>query len=174
MRSKSLIVLISLLLTGHAACMASGVWQNAVNTTVVAAEAPVVFGFNSVAPMQSAGTSDLFHTTSFSLNRFASGHNYNSLTFQTMSLSAWNLGDGMTADEALEKNRPRRVIQPGDDDPELKPGDELGDPSLQPIGEVPVLLLIILAAMVTYLRARKLKAAQVAPVARETQDAITA
>lgn len=157
MRSKSLIVLISLLLTGHAACMASGVWQNAVNTTVVAAEAPVVFGFNSVAPMQSAGTSDLFHTTSFSLNRFASGHNYNSLTFQTMSLSAWNLGDGMTADEALEKNRPRRVIQDGDG--EFKPSDELGDPSLQPIGEVPVLLLILLATLVTYLRVRKIRMA---------------
>lgn len=157
MRSKSLIVLISLLLTGHAACMASGVWQNAVNTTVVAAEAPVVFGFNSAAPMQSASTSDLFHTTSFSLNRFASGHNYNSLTFQTMSLSAWNLGDGMTADEALEKNRPRRVIQDGDEP--LKPSDELGDPSLQPIGEVPVLLLILLAALVTYLRVRKIRMA---------------
>ncbi len=172
MRSKSLIVLISFLLTGHAACMASGVWQNAVNTTVAAAEAPVVFGFNSVAPMQSAGTSDLFHTTSFSLNRFASGHNYNSMTMQTLSLSARNLGNGTTADEALEKNRPRRVIQDGDEP--FKPSDELGDPSLQPIGEVPVLLLILLAALVTFFRTRKLQAAQVAPVARETQEAITA
>lgn len=39
-----------------------------------------------------------------------------------------------------------------------------------PIGEVPVLLLIILAAMVTYLRARKLKAAYFAPTAEVTQS----
>lgn len=56
--------------------------------------------------------------------------------------------------------RPRRVISDDDkDDPTLKPQDELGDPSLQPIGEVPVLLLILLATLVTYLRVRKLRMA---------------
>ena len=40
-----------------------------------------------------------------------------------------------------------------------------------PIGEVPVLLLILLAALVTYIRARKLKAAQVAQELHDVQEA---
>lgn len=103
------------------------------------------------------------------------------MTMQTLSLSARNLGNGTTADETLAMNRPRRVIIEGDDDYDPEPGEgpltpsyDPNDPFFTPLGDVSVLLLIILAAMVTYLRACKLKAAQVASVARETQEAITA
>lgn len=42
----------------------------------------------------------------------------------------------------------------------LRPGYDPEDPFHTPVGEVPVALLILLAAMVTYLRARKIKATQ--------------
>lgn len=173
---KVLIVFLSLAL-GHAACIA-GVWQNAANASMAA---PATMSFSSVAPMQTAGSTDLFHSSSFSHSRVASGHNYNSVTMQTLSLSARNLGNGTTADETLAMNRPRHVIIERDDDydPEdgegpLTPGYDPNDPFFTPVGDVPVLLLILLAALVTFFRTRKLKATQVAPVARETQEAITA
>lgn len=169
---KVLIVFLSLAL-GHVACIA-GVWQNAANASMAA---PATMSFSSVAPMQTADATDPFHSSSFSHSRVASGHNYNSMTIQTLSLSARNLGNGTTADETLAMNRPRRVII--DDDPDYgtdydTPGYDPNDPFFTPVGDVPVLLLILLAALVTFFRARKLQAAQVAPVARETQEAITA
>ena len=51
--------------------------------------------------------------------------------------------------------RPRRVIADEDRDEGLLPTETLEDPGIVPIGEVPVLLLVFCAAIVTFLRIRK-------------------
>ena len=47
---------------------------------------------------------------------------------------------------------PRRSIQPGDE--EYHPNDELDDPSLTPIGDMPIAWMAFLAALVAFFRYR--------------------
>lgn len=168
MSSKTLIVVISLTLLGNTPCMADA-WKNANSRSTSE------YRFSSVATVQTGGARGLFLTNSWKDYNTKPSQSFEMHTIfesgmaENISLMARNLEDGMTADEAMAKVSPRRVIGTGDED--LKPGYDLTDPSLMPVGDVPVMLLIVFAAMATYLRYRKLKAAQLVPTAQAAQPA---
>ena len=154
---RILIWVVALTLLGHINCMANG-FSSAANHSKLPA-----YRFASVAPMHTSSTHErLLSNSSVPFETSTSSAAYRIYcisevsTFGTHSLTTRDLGDVKTADETLGRNTPRRVISDGDED--LHPEYELNDPSLAPVGEVPLALLILLAAMVTYLRARKIKA----------------
>lgn len=68
-----------------------------------------------------------------------------------MALAARNIKDGMTAEEGLRANAPRRVIiDSGDDygtDGDLKPDYEPTDPFFTPVGDIPWLWMILLLVL---------------------------
>lgn len=155
---RILIWVIALTFLGHINCMANG-FSSAANHSKLPA-----YRFASVAPMHTSGTHErLLSNSSVPFETSTSSAAYRIYcisevsTFGTHSHTIRDLEDGTTADET-GRNTPRRVISPGDED--LQPDYDLDDPFLSPVGEVPVALLILLAAMVTYLRARKIKATQ--------------
>lgn len=90
----------------------------------------------------------------------------------SVPMAAKFIGGGEILEEEEEPcYGPRRRALGGDT---YRPGYDPNDPFHTPLGEVPVLLIIILAAMVTYLRSRKLKAAALTatlPTAEESQEA---
>lgn len=156
---RILIWVIALTLLGHINCMANG-FSSAANHSKLPA-----YRFASVAPMHTSSTHErLLSNSSLPFETSTSSAAYRIYcisevsTFGTHSLTKRDLEDGTTADETSGRNTPRRVISPGDDG--LQPEYDITDPFLSPVGEVPVALLILLAAMVTYLRARKIKATQ--------------
>lgn len=159
MSSKTLILVISLTLLGNIPCMAD-VWQNANNRPMSSASG---YKFSSVATMHTSDARERFRS---STSAAYSTHSYRQ-SFPTHSicesgipenitLMARSLENGMTADEALAKNGPRRVIGSGDED--LKPDYDLEDPSLAPVGEIPwglMALLCTLFAGITTARIRR-------------------
>lgn len=166
---RILIWVIALTLLGHINCMANG-FSSAANHSKLPA-----YRFASVAPMHTSGTHErLLSNSSTPFRKSTSSAAYRiydlgEATLGTISLAARDLENGTTADETLVKITPRRVISPGDE--EYRPDYDLDDPFLTPVGDVPVMLLIVFAAMATYLRYRKLKAAQLVPTAQAAQPA---
>ena len=85
----------------------------------------------------------------------------------SVPMAAKYIGGGETLEDDEYYEQRRRVIGGGGYRPDYDPED----PFHTPVGDVPVMLLIVFAAMATYLRYRKLKAAQLVPTAQAAQPA---
>ena len=85
----------------------------------------------------------------------------------TVPMAAKYIGDGETLEEDDYYEPRRKVIGGGGYRPDYDPED----PFHTPVGDVPVMLLIVFAAIATYLRYRKLKADQLVPTAQAAQPA---
>ena len=77
----------------------------------------------------------------------------------TVPMAAQSIASGTLLDDDEEEQyygRAHRALGGGGG---YRPGYDQGDPFHTPIGDVPLLLLILLATLVTYLRVRKLRMA---------------
>lgn len=79
----------------------------------------------------------------------------------TVPMAAKSIGGGETLAGAESGYRPMRRVIRGDDD-NLRPGYDREDPFSTPVGDMPLLLLVILAAIAAGVRMRKVKNANLA------------
>ena len=163
MNNRLLILFISLTLLGNIPCMADA-WQDANSR---AARSASGYGFSSVATMPTSSAQERFRTNSSAAYSAQSPRRSfprysicESGIAENISLMARSLENGMTADEALAKNGPRRTIINDDDygDDDNRPGYDPNDPFFTPVGDIPwplIALLCTLLAGITMLRIRR-------------------
>ena len=140
---KIWIWVVALTLLWHIDCIAND-FSRPANSSIIPK-----YGFSSEAPMHTYSTNERLQSNSsvpFGTSTSSAAYRIYSIsevsTFDTHSLTIQDLGDGTTADETLGRRTPRRVISNGDE--EYRPGYDITDPYLTPVGEVPVALIVML------------------------------